>query len=175
MGSLKARSGGHHEEIRVCSTRRGGRGRRPAWRTRSRCQAAGRRSVAGDQLQYRLVAPKLLINLKGIEDLARITPKDGGLSIGSMTTYANVAASEQVRASAPALAESAGSVGSLHIRNLGTVGGSLCHADPAGDVPVALLALDAMISIDGPRGRAASPLRTGSSAFSRLRSSPTSW
>ena len=103
-------------------------------------------------LQYRLVAPKLLINLKGIQDLAHITPEDGGLSIGSMTTYANVAASDQVRASAPALAEAAGSVGSLHIRNLGTVGGSLCHADPAGDVPAALLALDAMISVDGPRG-----------------------
>ena len=66
-----------------------------------------------------------------------------------MITYADVSRNTLVNETAPMLARAAGSVGSRHIRNRGTVGGSLAHADPAGDVPVALLALDASINLAG--------------------------
>ena len=100
-------------------------------------------------LQQRLVAPKVVISLSRIKELRGITPTADTVEIGAMTKYSAVARDKRVRRLAPVLAIAAGSVASRHIRNLGTVGGSLAHADPAGDVPVALLALDATISIAG--------------------------
>lgn len=101
-------------------------------------------------LRQRLVAPTVVVSLSGVEALRGITGSDGGLQIGAMTTYSDVSRSAMVHRVAPMLATAAGSVGSRHIRNRGTVGGSLAHADPAGDVPVALLALDASITLAGP-------------------------
>lgn len=100
-------------------------------------------------LRQRLLAPTVVISLSRIEGLRGITANGNGIQIGPMTTYSTVARDETVNRVAPVLAEAAGSVGSRHIRNRGTVGGSLAHADPAGDVPVALLALDASITLAG--------------------------
>lgn len=100
-------------------------------------------------LRQRLVAPDVVISLSRVEALTGIADTGSGLGIGAMTTYSEVARNALVNRAVPVLATAAGSVGSRHIRNRGTVGGSLAHADPAGDVPVALLALDASINLAG--------------------------
>ena len=100
-------------------------------------------------LRQRLLAPTVVISLSRVEALRGITDSGNGLEIGAMTTYSDVSRNAIVNQAAPTLAKAAGSVGSRHIRNRGTVGGSLAHADPAGDVPVALLALDASITLAG--------------------------
>ena len=100
-------------------------------------------------LRQRLLAPTVVISLSRVEALTGIEGTDDGLEIGAMTTYSDVARNALVNHAVPVLARAAGSVGSRHIRNRGTVGGSLAHADPAGDVPVALLALDASINLAG--------------------------
>lgn len=103
-------------------------------------------------LRQRLVSPRIVISLSRVEELRGISVSGEGIRIGPMTTYSTVARDENVNRVAPVVAQAAGSVGSRHIRNRGTVGGSLAHADPAGDVPVALLALDATITISGQGG-----------------------
>jgi aerobic carbon-monoxide dehydrogenase medium subunit len=112
-------------------------------------------------LRQGLVAPEVLIGLKRVGELATVGRVSGdggdadGLRIGAMVSYGTAATDPAVAATAPVLAAAAGSVGSVHIRNLGTVGGSLCHADPAGDVPTVLLALDAVVEAARPGGTTA--------------------
>src|SRR5262245_61656724 len=96
-------------------------------------------------LRQGLVAPELVIGLKRVVGLDTIADQPGGLGLGSMVRYNTLVGDARVASRAPILAQAAASVGSVHIRNLGTVGGSLCHADPAGDVPTVLLALDATL------------------------------
>jgi carbon-monoxide dehydrogenase medium subunit len=107
-------------------------------------------------LRQGLVVPELLIGLKRVEELRTVEPRGGGLRLGSMVTYRTAAADPRIAGSLPPLGAAARSVGSVHIRNLGTIGGSLCHADPAGDVPTVLLALDATLHTASPGGAAAS-------------------
>jgi carbon-monoxide dehydrogenase medium subunit len=106
-------------------------------------------------LRQGLVAPEVLIGLKRVEELASIGGGADGLRLGGMVTYGTAARDRAVAAVAPILAAAAGSVGSVHIRNLGTIGGSLCHADPAGDVPTVMLALDATVGTARAGGSAA--------------------
>src|SRR5262249_36067342 len=110
----------------------------------SRVHGADALVLAGGQsalilLRQRLLNPDVVISLDRIASLREISVADGSLAIGAMATYEAVAADPTVAAWLPVLASAAGSVGSIHIRRLGTVGGSVCHADPAGDVPVTLL------------------------------------
>jgi carbon-monoxide dehydrogenase medium subunit len=107
-------------------------------------------------LRQGLVTPEVLIGLKRVGELRAVEPRDGGLRLGSMVSYRTAAADPRIAERAPLVAEAARSVGSVHIRNLGTLGGSLCHADPAGDVPTVLLALDATVDTASPGGAAAS-------------------
>jgi aerobic carbon-monoxide dehydrogenase medium subunit len=107
-------------------------------------------------LRQGLVAPELLIGLKRVDELRAIGTHDGGLRLGSMVTYRTAAADPRIAERLPLIAAAAGSVGSVHIRNLGTIGGSLCHADPAGDLPTVLLALDATLHTARPGGATAS-------------------
>ncbi len=100
-------------------------------------------------LRQGLVDPDVVISLKRVVDLRGVERTVFGLRVGSMTTYREVVDSPMIADEWPILGAAAGSVGSIHIRNLGTVGGSLCHADPAGDVPVALIALDAELETRG--------------------------
>jgi carbon-monoxide dehydrogenase medium subunit len=99
-------------------------------------------------LRQGLANPDPLISLEEVTELREIEQTADGLRIASMATYSSVCGSAAVHQVSPLLARAAGSVGSVHIRNRGTVGGSLCHADPAGDVPVALLALDAEVTLE---------------------------
>jgi carbon-monoxide dehydrogenase medium subunit len=74
------------------------------------------------------------------------------VTIGALTTHAEVARSAPLREKLPMLAECAEQIGDLQVRNRGTIGGSLAHADPAGDLPAVILALDAVMTVRGPNG-----------------------
>jgi carbon-monoxide dehydrogenase medium subunit len=97
-------------------------------------------------MKTRLAEPSVLIDLGKIDTLSYIREQDGGLAIGAMTTYSEIAASELVQAKAPLLADASGQVADNQIRNRGTIGGSLAHADPAGDLPAVALALGAQMT-----------------------------
>ena len=96
-------------------------------------------------MKLRLSEPKHLIDLGKISDLSYIREQDGGLAIGAMTTYYQLESSRLVRDKYLALAEAASLVADLQVRNKGTIGGSLAHADPAADLPAVLLALEAQM------------------------------
>jgi len=96
-------------------------------------------------MKTRLAEPAVLIDLGKIETLSYINEQDGGLAIGAMTTYTALAASELVQSKAPILADASGQVADNQIRNRGTIGGSLSHSDPAGDLPAVALALGAQM------------------------------
>jgi carbon-monoxide dehydrogenase medium subunit len=104
-------------------------------------------------MKIRLAEPKYLIDLGKISDLSYIREQDGGMVIGAMTTYHEIESSPIVRAKAPALAEAASQVADVQVRNKGTVGGSLAHADPAADLPAVVLAMEGQIRVDGAGGQ----------------------
>ena len=108
-------------------------------------------------LRLRLAAPTLLVDLDGVADLRGATVDGDDLVVGALTTHAGVAASELVRADAPLLARAAQLIGDRQVRHRGTVGGAVAHADPAGDLPAVLVALDAACVIVGPDGRRTLP------------------
>lgn len=93
-----------------------------------------------------LVGADAIISLEHVAELRGVRERSS-LELGATTTYREVAASPLVRQGAPLVATAASVVGSVHIRNRGTIGGSVCHADPAGDVPVALIASDATATL----------------------------
>jgi carbon-monoxide dehydrogenase medium subunit len=103
-------------------------------------------------LKLRLAQPGTLIDIGRIPGLNNISVSGDGISIGALVTHAQVSRSADVRRGLPALAEAAGTVGDIQVRNRGTIGGSLAHADPAGDIPAAFLALDGQIVTQGPNG-----------------------
>jgi carbon-monoxide dehydrogenase medium subunit len=96
-------------------------------------------------LKQRLARPSLLVDLGGIETLGGVRRDGEALRIGAMTRHADVADSPAVQRSIPALATLAGHIGDPHVRNRGTIGGSIANADPAADYPAAVLALGATI------------------------------
>ena len=94
-------------------------------------------------MKLRLAEPGVLIDLGKVADMAYIREDGGGLAIGAMTTYAALESSDAVRRRAPVLADAARQVADAQVRNMGTIGGSLAHADPAGDLPAVAIALNA--------------------------------
>lgn len=104
-------------------------------------------------MKLRLARPKVLIDLARVPDLTRIEADGEHVVIGAMATHAAIAASDVLRRRCPLLPETAVHIGDLQVRNKGTIGGSLAHADPAADWPAAVLALDAQIEAAGPTGR----------------------
>ena len=98
-----------------------------------------------------LAMPSGLIDLSGISDLQGITATEESLSIGAMTTHAQVAASPEVQKAIPALAGLAGGIGDPQVRNRGTLGGSLANNDPSADYPAGVLALSAAVVTDKRR------------------------
>ncbi|HZN72967.1 MAG TPA: xanthine dehydrogenase family protein subunit M [Micromonosporaceae bacterium] len=104
-------------------------------------------------LRLRLASPSLLVDIGGLAQLRGIRVEDDVLAIGAMTTHAEVSSSAEVQADAPLLAAAAGAVGDRQVRHRGTLGGSLAHADPAGDLPAVALALDAQLVLAGSGGR----------------------
>jgi carbon-monoxide dehydrogenase medium subunit len=103
-------------------------------------------------LRLRLAAPSHVIDLGGIAALRGIRLDGDALVVGATATHAEVAASPLVRTESPLLAAVARTVGDRQVRHRGTLGGSLAHADPAGDLPAAAVALDAHLLLTGPSG-----------------------
>jgi carbon-monoxide dehydrogenase medium subunit len=113
--------------------------------------ASGAKILAGGQSllpSMRLAAPDALASLGAIADLKGITVAGGVVKIGAMTTHATVAASAEVRAAIPALADLANHIGDRQVRNRGTIGGSLANNDPAACYPAAVLGLGATVHTD---------------------------
>ncbi len=108
-------------------------------------------------LRLRLAAPSTLVDLGGIEELTGVREDGDAIVIGAMTTHDAVLRDELVRRYAPLVAAATGTVGDRQVRHLGTFGGSVAHADPAGDLPAVALALDAEMVVAGPGGRRTVP------------------
>jgi carbon-monoxide dehydrogenase medium subunit len=108
-------------------------------------------------MKLRLVAPAHLVDLGRIPALRRIRARNGILRVGALATHWMIESSATVRRTAPVLAETAATIGDLQVRNLGTIGGSLAHADPAADYPAVVLALGARVVLAGPGGQRTVP------------------
>lgn len=108
-------------------------------------------------MKLRFAQPKHLIDIRRVDGLRGIREEDGALIIGAATTHYEVESSDLVRSRAPALAEAAAVVGDPQVRNMGTIGGSLVHADPGADTPAPILALEAELSLVGPNGERTVP------------------
>jgi carbon-monoxide dehydrogenase medium subunit len=108
-------------------------------------------------LRLRLAAPTLLVDIGRIPELRGITDEGDAVVIGAMTTHAEVADSELVKAHAGLLAKATETVADPQVRHRGTLGGALVHADPAGDLPAPILALDAELVIAGAQGERTVP------------------
>ena len=103
-------------------------------------------------MKLRLAEPAVIIDIGGISSLKGISESDGNLVIGALTTHHELESSDLVQQKVPLLAETAAEIGDVQVRNKGTIGGSLAHADPAADWPATILALDADLQITGPNG-----------------------
>ncbi len=103
-------------------------------------------------LKLRLGTASALIDIGRIGELKGITVEDGHVRIGALTTHAELASSHPLQHACPMLAEAAGHVGDPQVRNCGTIGGNIAHADPASDLPTVLVALEATVTAAGPRG-----------------------
>ena len=104
-------------------------------------------------MKLRLASPKYLIDLGGISELAQVSQQEGWLRIGALASHHAVERSQIVAKLCPLLAQTAAEIGDVQVRNCGTIGGSVAHADPAADYPAALLALDAQVVVEGPSGQ----------------------
>jgi carbon-monoxide dehydrogenase medium subunit len=103
-------------------------------------------------MKLRLARPAVIVDIGRIANMSYIRESGGAIAIGAMTTHAEIESSTLLRDRSPLLAETAAHIGDLQVRNKGTIGGSLAHADPAADYPAPILALDAEIDLAGPRG-----------------------
>jgi carbon-monoxide dehydrogenase medium subunit len=122
----------------------------------ARCFAGGATLVA--MMNAELVEPSIMIGLQGIKELNGIKPESDYLRIGAMTSHAELASAENLKANAFIVRDAARQIAHPAIRNMGTIGGSICHADPAADFPGALVAADALVEIAGPNGQRQIPV-----------------
>jgi carbon-monoxide dehydrogenase medium subunit len=100
-------------------------------------------------MKLRLFSPANVVDIGRIPGLSYIRKVKGHLLIGSMTTHNDVASSPIINKSCEALSEAASHIGDQQVRNRGTIGGTICHADPVADIPAVVLALDAVFKIAG--------------------------
>jgi carbon-monoxide dehydrogenase medium subunit len=104
-------------------------------------------------MKLRLAQPKHLIDLRKVPGLGGIREDGGAIVIGTMATHWQVESSSVLQSRMPIVSETASVVGDPQVRNLGTLGGSLAHADPAADQPATMIAVGAEFVCEGPRGR----------------------
>jgi carbon-monoxide dehydrogenase medium subunit len=117
---------------------------------------AGGQSLLG-LLKLRLTAPAALVDISKLTDLSYVREDDDRLAIGALTTHDTIEHSSTIKEKFTILNEAASKIGDQQIRNLGTIGGSACHADPAADLPTALRVLDAEFVIQGRKGERVVP------------------
>ncbi|MEU2432356.1 xanthine dehydrogenase family protein subunit M [Streptomyces sp. NPDC007861] len=123
-------------------------------------------------LRLRLAFPGLLVDIGRIPELRGVREEDGTLVIGAMTTHHDVIADPLVRRHAGLLAQATATVADPAIRHRGTLGGSLAHADPGGDLPAVVLALDGELVAEGPQGRRTIPAQDFFSDYLQTALSP---
>jgi carbon-monoxide dehydrogenase medium subunit len=117
---------------------------------------AGGQSLLG-LLKLRLTAPAALVDISKLTDLSYVREDADCLAIGALTTHDTIEHSSTIKEKFTILNEAASKIGDQQIRNLGTIGGSACHADPAADLPTALRVLDAEFVIQGRKGERVVP------------------
>jgi carbon-monoxide dehydrogenase medium subunit len=110
-------------------------------------------------MKLRLAQPRYVIDIGRLRGMAYIRQENGHIAIGALTTHAEIESSTLLRAKCPLLAETAASIGDVQVRNRGTFGGSLAHADPAADYPATILALDVEIIAASTAGTRTIPVR----------------
>ena len=103
-------------------------------------------------MKLRLASPELLIDIGQIPELSYIKEDGSSIQIGALTTHQVIESSGLVQRRCQALAEAASLIGDVQVRNKGTIGGSIAHADPAADYPAGIVAFDATIITLGPKG-----------------------
>ncbi len=118
----------------------------------------GSKAIAGGHsllpiMKFRLAQPPRLVDISRLEELKGITEKGRGARIGAGSTYRELLESELLRERFPIVVEATETIGDLQVRNRGTLGGSLAHADPVSDMPAVMLALDATFNLRSKRGR----------------------
>jgi carbon-monoxide dehydrogenase medium subunit len=117
----------------------------------------GARLLAGGHsliplMKLRLAQPSALVDIGRISELRGVEVSGGGVRIGALTAHAEIASSQAVKDACPMLAEAAAMIGDPQVRNRGTIGGNVVHADPASDLPTVLTALGGTFSVSGPAG-----------------------
>jgi len=123
-------------------------------------QGDGTKIIAGGHsllpmMKFRLAQPPKLLDIAGVAELRGVEEYRKGARIGATTTYRDLLESDLLRERFPIIAECTWNIGDLQVRNRGTIGGSLAHADPASDMPSVMLALDASFNVRSKRGRRA--------------------
>ena len=103
-------------------------------------------------MKMRLAQPKFLIDVGRLPGLSDIREENGAIVIGALVTHHDIETSELLKSKLPLLPETAAQVADVQVRNRGTIGGSLVHADPAADLTASALALDAEFRVTGPKG-----------------------
>ena len=103
-------------------------------------------------MKMRLSKPGYVVDIGRIPGLDTIVEDGDHLVLGAMVTHAQIESSEILKSTCPLLPETATTIADVQVRNRGTIGGSIAHADPAGDWPAAIVALDAEIQVTGPSG-----------------------
>lgn len=104
-------------------------------------------------LRFRLAQPHRLLDIAQLPELRGISVTDDGIRIGAATTYRELLACEPLCEAVPLIAEVTENIGDIQVRNLGTIGGALAHADPSADMPAAMLALDARFHLQSARAQ----------------------
>jgi aerobic carbon-monoxide dehydrogenase medium subunit len=110
-------------------------------------------------MKLRLAEPETLVDIGRIPELRGVRRAGGEIAIGALTTHHQIATDAEIRSDLPLLAATAARVGDRQVRNRGTIGGALAHADAAADYPAAILALDATIVARGSQGERQIPAR----------------
>lgn len=118
--------------------------------------AGGAKPLAGGMslipmMKLRLAAPEHLVDLGRLKELSYIREEGGAIHIGATATHFDVETSALLRSNCPLLAETASNIGDVQVRNMGTIGGSIAHADPSADYPAALQALEAKVIVRSAR------------------------
>jgi carbon-monoxide dehydrogenase medium subunit len=120
--------------------------------------AEGAKPLAGGMslipmMKLRLAAPEHVVDLGRLKELNYIREEGGNLHIGATATHFDVETSALVQSKCPLLAQTAASIGDVQVRNKGTIGGSVAHADPSADYPAALQALEAKVVLQSAKGQ----------------------
>src|SRR5258708_39517124 len=103
-------------------------------------------------MNLRLISPELVVDIGGLAELRGIAVKEGILTIGALTRHVDLLKSSEIAAHAPLLTDAIAHVAHPAIRNRGTIGGSVAHADPASELPACMVALNATITVRGQTG-----------------------